>query len=194
MQQWMTKNLLFTFGTDVTSTQGQTIQVEYFKTPAHEIACSGRRPLDLFRKAAFSGRITIPLRRGAFPRLRSQAPKHSDRSRSPRGLGSFAACPGPIWRGLPYCATTHASLHWTWRQGVRWSENNSLAPQGPTQTWCLARSTGNEQTGPAKNKPDSMEIKLGHRGPCNHWSAGCLGFCRRSSHCPALASDTHLGD
>jgi hypothetical protein len=29
MQQLMTKNLLFTFGTDVTSTQGQTIQIEY---------------------------------------------------------------------------------------------------------------------------------------------------------------------
>jgi hypothetical protein len=29
LQKRMTENLLFTFGTDITSTQGQTIQVEY---------------------------------------------------------------------------------------------------------------------------------------------------------------------
>jgi hypothetical protein len=59
---------------------------------------------------------------------------------------------------------------------------------------CLAGSAGNERTGQQENEPDSMEIKVGHRSPCNRGSAGCLGFCRRSSRRAALASDTHLGD
>jgi hypothetical protein len=33
-----------------------------------------------------------------------------------------------------------------------------------------------------------MEIKAGYRAPCNRGSAGCLGFCRRSSRRAALAS------
>ena len=150
--------------------------------------------MDLFRKAPFSGRITIPLRLGAFPRLRSHTPEHFDRSRSARVSEGFAACPGPI--GGVYRIVPPRMHRYTGPSGKAYAGARTTAwrPKGLTQTWCLARSTGNEQTGPAKNKPDSMEIKLGHRGPCNHWSAGCLGFCRRSSHCPALASDTHLGD